>query len=123
MSGEKGGQKLWNRTRGSVAARRVFQARSLWQLTSGLLSRQPLEKSEVLWLEPCGSIHTWGMRYAVDVVFVDPQQRVLRVTRNVAPWRIALAPAGTRAALEFRAGEASGIRVGDQLELEASGTR
>jgi hypothetical protein len=110
-------QSLWNLTRRAQVAARVVRARGLWNLTVGLLGRPPLRRREALWLEPCGSIHTWGMRYAIDVVFLNRDGRVLGVARQVKPWRIALAPPRTRSALELRAGEASGVEVGDQLEL------
>ena len=123
MSAETVGYRLWNRTRNSQIATHVFRAQNLWQLTAGLLIRVPLERREALWLEPCGSIHTWGMLYAIDVIFLDRSGQVLRITRGVQPWRLALAPSGTRSVLEFRAGEASGVEVGDHLEFEPVSVR
>jgi len=117
MTKSDGMQSLWNRTRGHRLAARVFRARSLWDLTVGLLGRPPLHKGDALWLEPCGSIHTWGMRYAIDVLFLDRERRVLRVTRDVQPWRIAPAPAGTRSVVELLPAQELRLQPGDQLDL------
>lgn len=115
-----GAPALWNDTRGCPVVRLVYQARSLWERAAGLLGRRPLAGDEALWLEPCGSIHTWGMAYAIDVVFLDRDHRVLAVARAVQPWKIAWAPRGTRVAVELRAGCARTIRPGDRLRRRSS---
>lgn len=106
---------LRNATRNRTVAERLTQARTLWERGAGLLALPQLAPGEALWLEPCGSIHTWGMRYALDVVFLSRDLRVLAVWRNVRPWRIAWAPRGTHSAVELLAGGASQIERGDLL--------
>lgn len=81
----------------------------------GLLVRPKLAPGEALWLDPCGGIHTFGMGYAIDVVFLDPNLRVLRVACNVHPWQVRLAPPGTRSVVELLSGEAARLEVGDEL--------
>jgi uncharacterized membrane protein (UPF0127 family) len=78
-----------------------FVARAL-----GLLVGTPLGQSEALLIAPCSSIHTFGMRYPIDVVFVDREARILRVFPQVRSGRIRIAP-GARAVLELRAGAAA----------------
>src|SRR5215207_4523882 len=53
----------------------------------GLLGRRSLEPGEGLLLQPAGSVHTAFMRFAIDVVFLDRDLRVLRVAASVRPWR------------------------------------
>jgi uncharacterized membrane protein (UPF0127 family) len=85
----------------------------------GLLGRGRLAQGEALWLEPCGSVHTLGMRFDLDVAFIDASGRVLAVTEASPPWRIIKAPPGTRAVLEAAAGalRCFGIKAGCTLRL------
>lgn len=55
----------------------------------GLLGRHPLhaDAQEALLLVPCNSVHTFGMRYPLDIVFLDAEQRVLGWQSNLRPWR------------------------------------
>jgi len=88
----------------------------------GLLVGRPLAAAEGLLIAPCASIHTFGMRYAIDVVFVDRQARVLRVCPDVRAGRMRIAR-GARGVLELRAGTAArhGLEAGVRLpELRAA---
>ena len=85
----------------------------------GLLGRCP---PRPLLLVPARAIHTWGMRFAIDVVFLDADLRVLRVVRGLRPWRCAAAR-GARAVLELPAGGAVGIAPGDRLALSGGRRR
>jgi len=61
-----------------------------WSRLRGLLARPPLlgPATQALWLVPCGSIHTMGMRYALDIVFLDRKGHVLSWSESVLPWRV-----------------------------------
>jgi len=88
----------------------------------GLLVGTPLAAAEGLLIAPCASIHTFGMRYAIDVVFLDRQARVLRVCPDVRAGRMRIAR-GARGVLELRAGTAArhGLEAGVRLpELHAA---
>jgi uncharacterized membrane protein (UPF0127 family) len=84
----------------------------------GLLGRGHLEAASALLLAPCTAVHTVGMRFAIDVVFVDRQGYAVKVVRDLRPWRIALA-AGARAVIEMPAGTLRWGQVlpGDRLYL------
>jgi len=82
----------------------------------GLLGRGGLDRGEGILLQPTFSIHTFFMRFAIDVVFLDDDHRVLRVDANVRPWRLK-ACRGARSVLELAAGAARGLSVGDRIEL------
>jgi uncharacterized membrane protein (UPF0127 family) len=115
---------LYNVTRKRAVAGRVERPAGFWRRSLGLLVRPPLAPGEALWLDPCGGIHTWGLRVPIDVLFLDRELTVLRVAREVRPWRWALAPAGTRSVVELPAGAAGEVRVGDRLRVgEVEGSR
>ncbi|MHB8509977.1 MAG: DUF192 domain-containing protein [Candidatus Dormibacteria bacterium] len=84
-------------------------ARNPWSRFMGLMGRPRLETGRGLWLEPCGSIHMFFMRFAIDAVFVDRQGRVLRVLENLKPWRISPIVKHARAVIELPAGTVTGI--------------
>ena len=69
-----------------------------------------------LLLVPARSVHTCGMRFAIDAVFLDADLRVVKVVRGLRPWRLASARRA-RVVLETEAGGAAAIAVGDRLSL------
>jgi uncharacterized membrane protein (UPF0127 family) len=82
----------------------------------GLLGRRELAAGDGLLLRPAGSIHTHFMRFAIDAVFLDRDDRVLHVRHAMKPWRAARRR-GAKSVLELRAGEAArrNIQIGDVL--------
>ena len=86
----------------------------------GLLGRGSLPSGEGILLRPAGSVHTWFMRFAIDVVFLDRELTVTAVVPELAPWRAA-GRRGSKAVLELPAGEAArrGLAVGDRLVVAA----
>lgn len=86
----------------------------------GLLGREHLPANEALLLKRCGSVHTFGMRFAIDVVFLNRRQRIVAIHHGVPRRRVLL---HLRAAqtLEMPAGVARRHRlaVGDCLAFEA----
>jgi uncharacterized membrane protein (UPF0127 family) len=88
----------------------------------GLLGRRELPRGHGLLLRPSPSIHTWGMRFPIDAVFLTADLEVLGVREAMPAWRMA-ARRGARAVLELPAGEARrrGVAAGARLsELEDS---
>ncbi|MEM5343421.1 DUF192 domain-containing protein [Paraburkholderia azotifigens] len=87
----------------------------------GLLGRSRLDADRALWLEPCNAVHTFGMRFPIDVVFIDKGGRVLAVHRNVSRARV-LVCWRARSVLEMRAHAAQAwcVDVRDSLEWRAS---
>ena len=93
---------------------RCHVAERWWARFVGLLGTADLAADEGLWIAPCGSVHTWGMRVTIGCAFVDAHGRVLRVVDPLPPWRVA-ACRGAAAVLETRAGGLRAITVGDTL--------
>lgn len=112
--------RVRNLTRSTTVAERARIARSLWARGRGLMLERELPAGSGLVIDPCGSIHMFFMRFPLDVLYVDRENRVVRVQRGVRPWRIGpLHTRGARYVIELPVGaiDASRTEVGDQLEL------
>lgn len=83
----------------------------------GLLGRATLDPAQGLWLESCNAVHTFGMRFPIDVVFIDRRGRVRAIHRNVKAGRM-LFCWRARVALELRANAVDtwGLETGDTVE-------
>jgi uncharacterized protein len=105
------------RADGSVACEHCTVAHRMWPRMVGLLGKRGLDSGEGLLIRPAPSIHTFFMRFPIDVVFLSRQGEVLKVAERVRPWR-ARSCRHSYAVLELAAGEAGrrGIAVGDRLD-------
>lgn len=95
---------------GEVVCERCLVAKTPWRRMRGLIGRAELPRGEGILLKPCGSIHTFFMRFPIDVVFCDRELRVLAVAANV-PRRRLRAQRRSRVAIELAAGEAARRQV------------
>jgi len=109
---------LRNARAGQIIAETLIPAFERSARNKGLLGRQSLEQGSAMILAPCSSVHTFFMKFPIDIVFVARDGRVVKVCERRRPWRLALGP-GAFAVVELPAGalEASGTRVGDRLEI------
>jgi uncharacterized membrane protein (UPF0127 family) len=103
---------------GTVLAEPVELAVSRSARRRGLLGRDSLAPGHGMLLVRCSSIHTWFMRFPIDVIFVKRDGRIVKLCRDVRPWRLTFGW-GAYAAIELPAGaiEANGVVVGNRLEL------
>lgn len=85
----------------------------------GLLGRTGLEPEHALVLAPCNSVHTFFMKFDIDVLFVARDGTVRRIASALRPWRVAMSPRSF-AVIETAAGVvgASGTRPGDRLAID-----
>src|ERR1700722_19257812 len=109
---------LRNAFTGSIVAARIDRLTGFVQRAVGLLARPRVQPGEGVWIESCNAIHTLGMRYAIDVIFVDRDGYVLRIEPDVRPNRLALRCRKARAVIELGGGALRGVDValGDRLE-------
>jgi uncharacterized membrane protein (UPF0127 family) len=116
--------RVTNPARGTTLAARCRMARSMRDRTVGLLGTASLPDGEGLWIEHSPSIHMFFMRYAIDAVFVDGEDRVVRIVERLRPWRLVLWARGARDCIELPAGSVgpTATAVGDQLAREPVGT-
>jgi len=110
-----------NVNRGTVLATRLELAHTGGSRRKGLLGRDRLEPGGGLWITPCESVHTFFMRFAIDLVYLDRKLRVRKVRPGVAPWRLS-ACFFARSVLELPAGTISDSRTecGDTVEIKAA---
>ena len=101
---------------GQVVCEHCEVADRFWTRAVGLLGRTRLPRGQGLLIKPTWSIHTWFMRFPIDVVFLDRELYVLKMRKHMRPWR-ATARFRADSALELAAGECDRLRlgVGDRL--------
>lgn len=104
------------RNDGSVLVSRARRPLGLVARARGLIGAPPLAEDEGLWLDRCDSIHMFGMRYAIDVVFLRAQ-RVLRLCADVRPMRVRWCPKAD-AVLEMNCGSIIRLRLSESETLE-----
>ena len=111
--------RLIHRQSGRALADRLEIARTPLERMRGLLGRASLPDGEGMLIEDCSSIHTCFMKFALDVVFVDTEYVVRKVTRHLRPWRLAMA-FGARHVVELPAGALDEVPLapGDVLMTE-----
>jgi uncharacterized membrane protein (UPF0127 family) len=94
-------------------------ADTMWRRGVGLLGRDGLPAHSGLVIRPCLQIHTWFMRFPIDVVFLDGNLTVVRVVDGMGPFRTAFGGLRARSVLELPAGTAAriGLRPGDAVSM------
>ena len=111
---------LRNATTGRVIASNVQRADGWWTRLRGFLSKAHVGPDDGLWFDNCDAVHTVGMRAAIDIVFLDGDSRVVKVSPCVPSMRLAVVCAGAKAVVELGEGSLAGldVLVGDRLLLE-----
>jgi len=106
-------------TRGTTLADRADIADTSAKRNTGLLKHSSLEPGEGLWITPCEGVHTFFMKFPIDVVFLSRDKRVLKIRPNMVRSRISLNLLA-HSVLELPAGTLAetGTQRGDQLEFE-----
>ncbi len=86
---------------------------------TGLLKHESLPDGEGLWIAPCEAVHTFGMKFPIDVIFLSKRKEVLKIRPEMARRRMALC-LRAHSVLELPAGKAAQTRTepGDQLAFE-----
>ena len=102
----------------------VVLAAGFWDRLQGLLGKPALHEEQGLLLMPCAGVHTWGMRFPLDIVFLDQEQTVLACREGVKPYGLK-SRRGAWATLEVAAGSIArlGIAEGQRLEWISIGTK
>jgi uncharacterized protein len=107
-----------NETRGSVIALVTDVADTSAKRRKGLLGRDCLPEGHALWIVPCESVHTFFMRFPIDVVYLDRRHKVRKACRSISPWRLSMCVLA-HSVLELPAGVIDRTRTqpGDQLNF------
>lgn len=111
-----------NRTRQTYLATRLAIADGHWTRLRGLIgtTAEQFADGRGLWIVPCKGVHTLGMSFPIDVVYLDPDKTVVHLERNLQPWRFAPIRIQATSVVELPGNtlEASGTSVGDQIEIQ-----
>lgn len=104
------------RSDGGVLACNCCRGDGYWRRLSGLMFRSDWGDWDGLWLDRNNAIHMWFVRFAIDLVWLDAERRVVGLRPNLRPWRVAW-QRGAQSCLEFPLGviERSGLQVGERL--------
>lgn len=111
--------KARNLTRDVLLGDRIVPARDFRARMKGLLGTDALPDGEGLWISPCKGIHSFGMRYVFDAVFLDREERVLGIYRYFGKNRISRTFLNAQGVLELPPGtvDNTDTRVGDIVRL------
>jgi uncharacterized membrane protein (UPF0127 family) len=111
--------KVRNETRKTVLAEAADVADTSAKRRTGLLKHTRLEPGEGLWIVPCESVHTFFMKFAIDLVYLDKRRKVRKIRHAMPAWRLS-ACLSAHSVLELPAGTLAqtGTAVGDELTME-----
>ncbi len=112
--------RIINKAKNRGLAEQAEVAKTLFKKAKGLLGRNMLQEKEAMILEACNSVHTFFMRFPIDILFVGRNNRIVGMAHNVKPWH--LTPIYWKAAfvIELPAGviKDSGTEIGDELVFD-----
>lgn len=111
--------KIINKTKNTVLAEDVIVAKDIFSRLKGLLGKSGLRNKEALIITPCDSIHTFFMKFSIDVVFIDKKNRVVKVISSMKPFRISAVYFNAHSVIELPPGiiRETATTVGDSLSL------
>lgn len=112
--------KVYNSTRNSLIADDVKVAENFFSRSIGLLSKKSLSQGEGLVIKPCCSVHTFFMKFSIDVLFVGGNGNIIALYENVKPYRILPIHPTSRYVIELPAGQISDKKIekGDIVNCE-----
>lgn len=118
LRADSGGLRLVNERDGSIVAHELELAAESRARNRGLLGRSGLASGAAMIIAPCNAVHTFFMRFTIDVVFASRDGHVVKLRRNLTPWRIGIG-LGAFATVELAAGsiDRCEIRQGDRLRI------
>jgi len=108
---------IYNRTRNEIALAKVHEASSFLERFAGLMLRKDSAPYNGLIFYHAGGIHTCFMRFALDIVFVDHNMKVVKIFQRIKPFK-AVFCLKAYAAIEFKSGMGNTINEGDILEFK-----
>ena len=109
-----------NQRNGNIVSLQTRIANTWIKRLVGLLPEKKLTAGDGLWIQPCNSIHTIGMRFPIDVVFLDENHRIKKLGKSIKPYRFCSSLKGTKSVLELPVGSilSAGLQRGDKLLVQ-----
>jgi uncharacterized membrane protein (UPF0127 family) len=111
--------KAVNNTRKTLIASKIQVAETFFRRWVGLLGQPDFGEGAGLWISPCKAIHTFWMRFPIDVIFLDADHKVVKTAASVKPFRICFGEREAKSVLELTVGtiERSRTQPGDQIHF------
>jgi uncharacterized protein len=114
-------RQVLNTTRDTCLATSLAIADTHWSRLRGLLglAADDFRNGRGLWIVPCHGVHTLGMGFAIDVIYLDRTMNVIHVESELRPWRFAPVRVNAASVLELpgRTAMGTGTAVGDKIEI------
>lgn len=125
MPAPVGSRYAYNRTRQTYLATKLALADTHWSRFRGLMARDAgeFQPGDGLWIVPCRGVHTFAMRFPIDVIYLNAEQRVVHLQENLKPWRMAPVRLAAASVLELPSGTigATQTGVGDVIDVGLNG--
>lgn len=112
--------RITNTTRDAVLAEASEKVDTPLRRGIGLIGRPGLPPGGGLIIQPCNSVVSFFMRFTIDVLFVNGEDKVAYALRNMAPWRVSRVVRGSKFVVELPAGtiDRTGTEAGDAIRIE-----
>jgi uncharacterized membrane protein (UPF0127 family) len=111
----------FNRTRSTYLATELLVARTHWTRFRGLMAKDAsrFRPGQGLWITPCHGVHTFAMRFPIDVLYLDHERFVIHIEEELKPWRMAAIRVLATSVLELPTGTIRDSRttLGDQVDI------
>jgi uncharacterized membrane protein (UPF0127 family) len=109
----------YNLSSKKIIATRVSIASNLLERMRGLIGRSFMDEGEALLIKPCRAIHTFYMRFPIDVLFLDKENRVIGIKKNLRPNRFSTIHLRAKSVLELPSGaiDKSDTKLKDIIEI------
>lgn len=111
----------FNRTRTTYLATELLVASTHWTRFRGLMATDAacFRRGQGLWIVPCHGVHTFAMRFPIDVLYLDQEKTVIHIEDGLKPWRMAAIRARATSVLELPSGMVQETRtvIGDQVDI------
>ncbi len=112
--------KIFNKQKNTILAENVIMADTMFKRMKGLLGYKEIKKGYALILNPCNSIHTFFMKFSIDVVFLNKNNQVVKIIQSIKPFRMTGVYLNSKITIELSPGtiESSQTQKGDILCFE-----
>ena len=112
--------KAYNVRNSKELSNNVAVADNLLKRMKGLLGKKEMLNGEALWIKPCISVHTFFMKFPIDVLFLDKRSRVIAAIKNIQPHRLTWIYPNALSALELPTGtlQITDTRIGDEIKIQ-----
>jgi uncharacterized membrane protein (UPF0127 family) len=121
MSSQAATGYAFNRTRNAYLATHMSVAGTHWSRFRGLMGKNEASfpAGDGLWIVPSRGVHTFAMKFPIDVLYLDPNKFVVHVEQNLKPWRVARVSMRAASVLELPGNtlKSSGTTIGDEIEI------